>query len=691
MKKKKKNNGQLLKYSDLFTKIINRNICIILVIVLGIAFVGVTLMSVYRGNVAINSEAQEYRTEIEKWVLKQQSILNMFVNNIEAQGDLYKDYDAAVQYLDHITQKYEEISCTYLSDPSLPTVVIMNNGWKPDADFDVTQRSWYSDAIDNDDIAVSDPYLDEQTGNYCMTMSKRVVIDGKTIGVFGIDFYMDQLTAILSDSYNGRNYAFLASKDGMIVTHPSEQLQLGEGVSVKVSDSVYAKCKKDASVKMIIDYQKKAKTVTAMTTEDGNFRVFMVEDWLQVYAFLAETTIFYIFMFIACVWCSIRYNRRIIGKWFQPLEEFARKIPAVAQGQLDIVFDEDEICLEIKVLQDSLNRMVTSLNTYINDIVRILEDIAEGNLAVTSDIEYRGDFERLQQAIQEITGNLNGLVRDIEQSAKQFQGISMQVSDMSGQVEQGARQQADSIDDLAQNMTHLQKGMVQATGSVREVIVAVNANNENLRDITHNQINLLSDKMHEISESSAKIGECLELINSINSQTNLLALNASIEAARAGEAGKGFAVVADEIGKLAANSAEAAEQIQKVSAAVVEAVNGLAQEAENMVEFAGITAMDGYQQLVEMSEFYSKDAGDMNAVMEDFTSAAGELQKAMDEIRESTTAVSAAVEESAKGIVNVAEMSTDLTGSVGDIQKAADHNNEIADLLDTEVKRFKLE
>ena len=189
--------------------------------------------------------------------------------------------------------------------------------------------------------------------------------------------------------------------------------------------------------------------------------------------------------------------------------------------------------------------------------------------------------------------------------------------------------------------------------------------------------------MQEIAQLTANIIE-------ITDQTNLLALNASIEAARAGEAGKGFAVVADEIGKLAANSAEAAEQIQKVSAAVVEAVNGLAQEAENMVEFAGITAMDGYQQLVEMSEFYSKDAGDMNAIMEDFTSA-GELQKAMDEIKESTTAVSAAVEESAKGIVNVAEMSTDLTGSVGDIQKAADHNNEIADLLDTEVKRFKLE
>lgn len=653
MKKKKKNNSQLLKYSDLFTKIINRNICIILVVVLGIAFVGVTLLSVYRGNAAINSEAKGYQAEIEKWVLKQQSILNMFVNNMEAHGDLYKDYDAAVAYLDDVTQKYGEISCTYLSDPSLPTVVIMNNGWKPDADFDVTQRSWYSDAIDNDDIAVSDPYLDEQTGNYCMTMSKRVVIDGKTIGVFGIDFYMDQLTAILSDSYNGRNYAFLASKDGMIVTHPSEQLQLGDGVSVKVSDSVYAKCKKDASVKTIVDYQKKAKTVTAMTTEDGNFRVFMVKDWLQVYSFLVETTIFYIFMFIACVWGSIRYNRRVIGKWFQPLEEFARKIPAVAQGQLDIVFDEDEICLEIKVLQDSLNQMVTSLNIYINDIVRILEDIAEGNLAVTSDIEYRGDFARLQQAIQKITGNLNGLVRDIEHSAKQFQEISRQVSDVSGQVEQGARQQADSIDDLAQNMDHLQKGMVQATGSVREVIVAVNANNENLRDITHNQINLLSDKMNEISESSAKIGECLELINSINSQTNLLALNASIEAARAGEAGKGFAVVAEEIRQLSENTADASGEIrgmiQKNNESVREGINITEHTVQiledNLKSFEEVRdEITKAAQIIENQEEYmnniSKSMGAIGSIVDNNTSVSKENTAAAEEMTQQTDQLS---------------------------------------------------
>ena len=93
-----------------------------------------------------------------------------------------------------------------------------------------------------------------------------------------------------------------------------------------------------------------------------------------------------------------------------------------------------------------------------------------------------------------------------------------------------------------------------------------------------------------------------------------------------------------------------------------------------------------------MLETESENLNAEETIEPDSETADGSVDElSMDEIKESTTAVSAAVEESAKGIVNVAEMSTDLTGSVGDIQKAADHNNEIADLLDTEVKRFKLE
>lgn len=192
-----------------------------------------------------------------------------------------------------------------------------------------------------------------------------------------------------------------------------------------------------------------------------------------------------------------------------------------------------------------------------------------------------------------------------------------------------------SIENMAARAEHGKESSGEMNGRADSVRTEALSRQQEAAAQAADMAQTLNEKIEQ-SKAVQEIAQLTANIIEITDQTNLLALNASIEAARAGEAGKGFAVVADEIGKLATNSAEAAEQIQKVSAAVVEAVNGLALEAENMVEFAGTTAVDGYQQLVEMSEFYSKDAGDMNAVMEDFTSAAGELQKAMDEIREST-------------------------------------------------------
>src|ERR1035437_24650 len=141
---------------------------------------------------------------------------------------------------------------------------------------------------------------------------------------------------------------------------------------------------------------------------------------------------------------------------------------------------------------------------------------------------------------------------------------------------------ADLLADLAGRLRGLLGQRLHFRRHDRETAAGLAGTRRLDRGVQRQQVGLSRDgidQFNDIADAASRIGDVVELINTIAGQTNLLALNATIEAARAGEAGRGFAVVASEVKALAEQTAKATgeigQQITGIQSATQDSVNAI--------------------------------------------------------------------------------------------------------------------
>lgn len=535
-------------------------------------------------------------------------------------------------------------------------------------DTNLSEREYFRYALDNNSSYVSSPVIRMTDNSVTIMMGRYFTSGGQSYVAYGgLDSGL--FNNVISEvHFRDNGICFVLDKTGEVIATSSSELlpmmAMADGSEQNGLENlapVTAAMTAGETGKMIAningtDYYIGYAPVegnegwsVAVATPYGPLKRTIVVSFCQLAVYL-----------VVCIAIVVPIIVRLIRRISKPVVESAKRLEAFADGDISSPTPVCDTGDEIQMITDSISHMVDNIGGYIRDIHTVIKGISEGDLTVTTNADYKGDFVRIKTSLNMILDSLNEVMAEVGRSASEVREGAGQLAEGSTSLSQNAITQASAVDEITSTVMSIAEKTDANNNNVVRALGATTDANERAKDGTRSMNDLL-DAIGEIERSSEEIKNIIKVIDDIAFQTNILALNAAIEAARAGEAGKGFAVVADEVRNLASKSSEAAQQTGQLIGRSIETVNRGAELAKE-----ASAAIDGIVRVVD----------DVASVMNEISQASAEQKLAVDQI--------------SAGMENVNAAIHNTTATAEESAAASEELSALAVSLSDEVSRFKV-
>jgi len=414
-------------------------------------------------------------------------------------------------------------------------------------------NSWYTCPRDSKRTCLLDPYADTVGGKEMLmtTISVPLLVDGKSIGVVGIDIALDALQAAALDSqrdlFDGAGHMLIVSGTGVLAGFSVDASKVGKSIG----DTLGADGKEvlqllNAGTPKILEQGELIRAVYPVSPIADSKAWGIVID-LPKKVLLAD---------------SVKLQTVLDDA--QQSGTIKAVLVAVAAGLVGLLL--------IWLTASGVTRPI-------NSVAEMLKAIASGDGDLTQRLHYskKDELGELVSWFNRFLDKLQPTIAQIKQSITDARGTADQSSEIARRTSEGMQVQFREIDQVATASNEMSATAHDVANSASNAANAAKGADQSARDgmsiieRSTRDINQLADEVSKavteveaLAVNSEQIGSVLEVIRSIAEQTNLLALNAAIEAARAGESGRGFAVVADEVRNLAKRTQDSVEEIRSV-------------------------------------------------------------------------------------------------------------------------------
>ncbi len=395
-----------------------------------------------------------------------------------------------------------------------------NNGWIPEDSYDQHQRPWYEIPLKNDGkTAYIDPYIDEDTNQAVISITRAINSKGKTAGVAGIDIYLERLFKIFADlKISKSSKIYMLSSEGFYLTHQDQSKVLKENYfnesKIGKTSGEWLNGEKQAFIKAGITYYGVARIGNTpwYIVAEGNMSdfggQFMIALAVVIFILLAVSFVFAIYVerFVM----SFQAKEKELGeKLFtetQSLVVTAKETAATSQ-------DQSAAVKEIVATMEDSNTLSENIATKITDVSKVAQktssDVNSGAAALSVNIEKLHDiFEANQTTIKGIK-SLGDKIENIWDIVSLINSVADQAKIIAFNAEleaASAGEAGKNFHIVASEIRRLADGIIDGTREIKGKIT---------------EIQQSSDSLIIASESgTAKINEGCESANELEARFN---------------------------------------------------------------------------------------------------------------------------------------------------------------------------